>query len=270
MRIALLVGQPDPDRVIAGGAFAIACELVVAQIGLLIAFEVHVHRIQRYHGGQQRGIGLGQIALGDHRAPGAAIDRRPHLGELQIQPRAGDRGFGGIHAGVALRGGGLARFEFLARDRLGFEQRLGADVLGLRQARFAARARQVGLGAIEFGAVTTLVDHEQQVAFLDLLAFAISDAFDITADARTQLDRFHRADAAGEIVPLANRLGQHRGDADFGRGRRRFAGRCLAAARGDGRCDQCAQRERSDRVTGARTDLEFIGSVHRGEVPGYV
>src|SRR3546814_4723591 len=58
VREAGLVGQADAHRVARTRALALAGELGVAQVGLLVAFEVHVHRVLRDQRGQQRLVGL--------------------------------------------------------------------------------------------------------------------------------------------------------------------------------------------------------------------
>src|SRR3546814_18659132 len=50
-----------------------------------------------------------EVALGDHGAADAAVDRRMDPGELQVEPGRRDRGLGSADAGVALRTGGPDR-----------------------------------------------------------------------------------------------------------------------------------------------------------------
>src|SRR5690606_24639114 len=232
VRETVLVGQADANRIARAGALALARQFGVAQVGLFVALEVHVHRVLRDQRGQQGRVGLGEVAFGDHGAADAAVDRRADLGELQVQPGRGYRGLGRAHAGVALRAGGLAGLELLARDRLGLDQRLRARVLRLREFGFGAGALQLRAGLVERCLVGTRVDHEQQVALLHFLAFLEGHALYVAAHARAQLDAFHRGDAAVEAVPLVHGLAQHGGDADLGRWRHAFAGGGLAAAAG--------------------------------------
>jgi hypothetical protein len=127
-------------------------------------------------------------------------------------------------------------------------------------------AFEFGLGLGQLGLIAALVDHEQQVALVHFLAFLEGDTFDITADARTQVDGFDRADAAGELVPLAHRLVQHLGDADFRR-RRGGIGLGLAGATGHDEHDQQPRGQREEGNPGSGSDLCFRGS-HGTRVPG--
>ena len=191
----------------------------------------------------QTNQGLGSLA-GLAGATGAAGDGRTHFGELQVQARGGDCGFGGAHAGVALRRCGLADLELFARDRLRIDQRLRALVLHRGELLFGLRAFEVGERLVERGAIRARVDHEQQVALLDVLAFVVRHALHVTAHARAQFDRFDRGDAAGELIPLRDVLDQHVGDADFGR--RRRGGRGRTRARGQRDRQQGGKRERAE------------------------
>ena len=88
--------------------------------------EVDVHGVERDQRRQQRRVGLRQVADRHQGAAGAAVDRRTHLGELEVEPRAVDRGLGGAHRALPWRGRRLAGVELLARDRLRVDQRLRA------------------------------------------------------------------------------------------------------------------------------------------------
>ena len=164
----------------------------------------------------------------------SARPARPEIGartwvNSRLSLASADGGLGRVHDGVALRDGRLAGVGLVAGDGVAGEQGLRARVLDLRQLGRAARAFQFGQRAVELVAVAAFVDHEQQVALVDLLAFLVGDALDIAADAGAQLDRFHRGDAAGELVPLAHRPGHHLGHADFRRRWRGLAGSLGAA-----------------------------------------
>ena len=154
----------------------------------------------------------------------------------------------------------MARVRFLARNRARRDQGLRALVLRTCELRLAARAREIGLRACERRLVGPLVDHEQQVALGDVLAFGVGDALDVAAHARAQFDGLDRAEAAGEFVPALHVAHDHVGDADFGR-RHRLPGRGLAAAtRDDRERQQC--RQQSHRQDGADSWM-----IHR-ELPG--
>ncbi len=243
MRETGFVGEADAHRSVRAIPFAVARERAIPQRTLFVDREIHVHRIERNHGGQQGRVGLGKIADRDQCAAGLAVDRRAHLGELEVELRGRDGRLGRVHRGRSLRGRGDARVEFLARDRLRGGEGLRTLDLGPREACLAARALEFGLGAIEFGLVAALVDHEQQVAFRDFLAFLVRDAFDVAGDARTQFDRLDCGDPAGETVPQADIARNDLGHVDRGRGRRGLAGRGAAAAATEAEHDQ---RDRGD------------------------
>ena len=111
------------------------------EVGLLVAVEVEVDRVERDDRRQQRRgrrPGLHQVALGDLGAADATGDRRAHLRPLEVEPGGLHRRLGGPHRGRALGLGAGAAVELLARDRLHAHQLLGA-----RPLRFAARSAAV-------------------------------------------------------------------------------------------------------------------------------
>ncbi len=247
MRKALFVGQTDTHRILRLIALAPAGECVVTKIGLLVAVEIHVHRVERDECGQQRGVGLREVASGDQRTSGATGNRRAYFGELQVQLRIGDSGLGTANRRVALRAGSMARLEFLAGDDLRVDQGLRTGVLRLRQRGFAAGAFERSLSLRQLGHVATLIDDEQQVAFFHFLAFLKCNAIDIAGDAWTQVHRFHGTDTAGEVIPLAHVARDHLSDADFRCGWP-GGGRCrTAAASRHSHGDQDARRQGEDR-----------------------
>jgi hypothetical protein len=62
VRVAVLVGEADAHGVPRRLALALARELGVAQVGLLVAFEIDVDRVERDQRGEQRRVGLREIA----------------------------------------------------------------------------------------------------------------------------------------------------------------------------------------------------------------
>ena len=78
VREAFLVGEPDEHgvaRVARAGAAAVARELLVAEVGALIARERHVDGIHGHDGRQQRLVRRDEVARLHERFAGAALDR---------------------------------------------------------------------------------------------------------------------------------------------------------------------------------------------------
>ncbi len=76
---------------------------------------------------------------------------------------------------------------------------------------------QLGFEALDLGLERARVDLEQQVAFLHQCAFMEGHAVDVARHPRAQLHRLRGLQAAGEFVPLVQRLFDDFGDADLGR-----------------------------------------------------
>src|SRR6185312_3847573 len=92
----------------AAGLFRVGAQMVELEPGVLVDVEVDVDRVHRDHAGQHVAAG-DQVAGGDFRVADAAVDRRAHVGEVQLQPGGGQRGGGRRQFSArALRGGGLA------------------------------------------------------------------------------------------------------------------------------------------------------------------
>jgi hypothetical protein len=106
------------------------------QVGLFAAVEVGVHLGHAGDGGQHRLLAH-QVACGDVGARDAAGDRRAHGGELQVQPRHAQPGFGGLDIGFTGARAARQLVEFLARHGLGVQQLLCAGQLAAGQ--FGAR-----------------------------------------------------------------------------------------------------------------------------------
>src|SRR5690606_5128665 len=106
VREPFLAGQADQHRAaLAAFGTGIAGE---AQVGQLVTFEHHVHRIHRDDAGQHAGLGADQVARRHQGTAGAAGDRRLHLGELQFQRGHVAGGGGGAYGGLGGVGGGAA------------------------------------------------------------------------------------------------------------------------------------------------------------------
>jgi hypothetical protein len=197
---------------------------------VLVGIEIRIHRVLRDQGGQHALVGLGHIAHGEQGAAGTARDGRAHLGEVELQPCGGQLGLGRTHLGRGLGQRCGPRVGLLARDRILGHQLARALVLRLRQPGSGTRAFELGLGAGQGRAIGPLVDHEQQLALLHLLALGEGDALDIARHARAQLHRLHGLDAAVELVPGAYGLQGDLGHLHLGRGRRAVAGMGIARA----------------------------------------
>src|SRR5690242_18697735 len=86
MREAGLVREPDADRVRADRATAwIDALRTVAQIALLVAVEIDVHRILGHQCRQQRLICAGEIARRHESAADTPGDRSTYFGKAEIK-----------------------------------------------------------------------------------------------------------------------------------------------------------------------------------------
>jgi hypothetical protein len=107
------------------------------------------------------------------------------------------------------------------RDDAGLYQRLRALVQHLGEAYRGLRTFELRRRAVVGGLVRARVDHEQQIARLDLVAFFERDAINVAADPRAHLDGFGCRDSPGEFVPLAHGFDHDLSRADLSRRRRR-------------------------------------------------
>ncbi|MNY23961.1 hypothetical protein D3C86_1576490 [compost metagenome] len=119
--------------------------------------------------------------------------------------------------------------------QLGGNRVAGAQALTAPGFVFAAGGVGASLGdqsfeAADLGLERTRVDLEQQVAFLDQCTFSERHVIDLAGDPWTNLYRFRRFKAPGELVPLVDRLLQHLGHADFRRWHRGGSFGSLAAS----------------------------------------
>jgi hypothetical protein len=116
---------------------------------------------------------------------------------------------------------------FALGDRLVAQQAFGAGQFALGQVGLGARRLRRRFGAVGFGLVGTLVDHEQHVALSSLRARLEVDGGDEAGHARTDLDAVDRFQAAREFLGLGDRLLDHDGGRDRRTGLRlrlRFGG----------------------------------------------
>src|SRR6185369_16178677 len=80
--------------------------------------------------------------------------------------------------------------------------------------------RHLRLVLIKLGLEEVLLDREEKVALLDLLAFPEMHLFEEAFDTRQNVDLGYRLDAADELIPLGDRALLQRHDADSRRRRR--------------------------------------------------
>ena len=196
--------RDDDAAVAAGHLLAAAGEALVAQIRGLVEGELEADRIDRHDGGEQRraaGSAAGDEIAGRHAAVAdAAGDRRAQLGELQIELGLAHRGLVGRdrRRGAALRLRAL--IEGLLGDGAVAHELLGALEVGFGEGEIGLGLREIGARLVERVLERPLVDGEQQIALLDHLAVAEMHLVEIAGDARANLDRVHRDEAADIFV----------------------------------------------------------------------
>ncbi len=103
---------------------------------------------------------------------------------------------------------GLALIEYVGRDRLRGDERLRALEILSGEHELRLRLRKLTLGLLDGGFIGAGIDHEEQIALLDVVAIAEGYALDIAVDAGTNLDGVHSFETPGKIVP-ADDFGDH-------------------------------------------------------------
>ena len=189
VREALLADQADAHRQLAATfvrTLAVAAHLRVAQEGAFIGIEVHEHLVQRHQRGQHAGAVAGgdQVAGGNHRAPGAAVDRGTHACPVHVELGGVHGGLCGQHFGIGLVGRGAALFPGFGGDGLLLGQLARTRRFAAGQAGLGAGTHQRGIGAGKLGAVAAVVDAEEHIALLHFGAFGVIDLVDIAGHAR--------------------------------------------------------------------------------------
>src|SRR5262249_54243681 len=120
----------DDARFATGHVLAVAGEALVTQIGRLVEGELAANSIERYDGGEQRGIATSaasdQVAVGDAAVTDTAGDRRAQLGEFEIELRLFHHGLVGVHGGLRIAIGLRALIIDLLTDGAVAQQLLGA------------------------------------------------------------------------------------------------------------------------------------------------
>src|SRR4029077_16982045 len=94
------------------------------------------------------------------------------------------------------------RLRFLLRHRLALYQERDARQVLLREVDARVRLLEITLGAVELRLVGARIDLEQEVALLDQRALAEWHQFEVATDARAHLDRVHRLESRGVLVPV--------------------------------------------------------------------
>lgn len=178
-----------------------------AQHDFLVGIEARIDRIDRDQRGQdrRRGACRDEIADRDLDPADPAIDRRPHLGVVEIEFGRLQRGLGGLDVGDCLAVGVVALVEIA----------LGHDVVAdqLRAALDFARGEhdaglgglELRLGAIDLGGVGRRVDLEQDVAGLHQRALGEVGRKDRTRHPRPELDTVDGFEPAGEVIEQCGR-----------------------------------------------------------------
>ena len=100
---------------------------------------------------------------------------------------------------------------------MGIDQFIGTVCLALRQTGLRFGSCQRCLRLFQRGAIGSVIDREQYLAFFDLLTVGVIHFINVAGDARAELYAFHRFDPAIKAIPLANGFDDHISGADGGR-----------------------------------------------------
>ena len=117
------------------------------KVGRLIHVKVNVNRFLRDQRSEHAGgvARSDQIAAGDQRPAGAAIDRRGDFGEIQVELRDINRRLCGANIGLRLRGGRTTLLPLFTGDNVGIDQLISTVSLTLRKAGLGFGSCQVRL-----------------------------------------------------------------------------------------------------------------------------
>ena len=126
MGVALFANKANLHRerqVIARRALPAAGEILIVKVGRLVHVKVDVNSLLRYQRGQYAGAVAGgdQVTAGDQRAAGAAIDRRGHFGEVEVELRGINRRLCRANIGLRLGSGGTALLPLFAGNQVGID-----------------------------------------------------------------------------------------------------------------------------------------------------
>ena len=206
--------------------------------------EGDVDRVHADDGGQGTAARAHEIADGVVGEADLAADRRHDVGVAEIDLRLAQRRLALLHVGGGIVLLGLALVDRRLRDVLAPHQRIGALVLDLGVGERGLGRGEIGLRLIGLGLELRLLDGEQQVARLDVLALREIALLEEALDASAQLDLVDRDHAADELEALLHGLARHLDHPD-GRGRRCRLCRFLGLVTGSDR--------RSHRRDGGKT-----------------
>ena len=156
----------------------------------------------RHDGGEQRRVGLDEIADRDEAPVDAARQRRLDLGEFDIEAGSLKRGGCSLKARLGSKIFAPAVVQNRGRQVAAVGEFLGALQLQLAKIEQARRDIYPRLCSIVSGLIGALVDGEEQVALLHQRAVGEMDLFEIAADARPDRDLVDRLEAADELVVL--------------------------------------------------------------------
>ena len=179
---------------------------------------------------------------------------RPSIGEVtrvnsEIELRGAQRRLDRGHRRRRLLGGRGPAFALLGGHGVLAGQPLGPLQLGGSALHRRAGPRQVGGEAIDLRLEGPRVDLEEHLAAADNRALLERHGGDEAGNARPDVDRVHRLEAAGHFIPLGDVAGHDLGHGDLGgRWLALLCGRAGAAAepaggesRGDEKRGQAAQ-----------------------------
>ena len=192
------VGQLHLDRHALGIVAARRAFLAHRQELALRHREGHVHRVLADDGGQRAALRPDEVADREVAAADPAGDRRLDVGVAEIELGRGQVRLLPAQVGLGLAGaaGGLVQPR-LGRRLLLDQLRLAPPLdLGEVQRRLGAGDR--GVDVLDLGLVGRLLDHEQQVARLDVLALGEQPLLEEALDPGAQVDLVHGLDPAGE------------------------------------------------------------------------
>ena len=156
-----------------------------------------------------------QVAGGDFSAANPAVDGRGDAGETQVEAGIVQFSLGTRDRGLGFLGGAGAGIGQLGGNRVALAQTLAATGFALGSGLVGAGLLQLGFEAFDLGLERPRIDLEQQIAFLHQTAFVERHPVDKTGHPRANIHRLGRFQAAGELVPLVDRLFDHFGDADL-------------------------------------------------------
>ena len=187
----------------------------IGEIEALIDVEIEIDRVERDDRRQQRRVRLHEVADRDQPAVDAARQRRPDLGEFEVE--AGSRAAPPARPDAAAWAARIFAPAVVERgdgEVAGLGELLGALELRLGEFEQARRDVDLRLRRVVGRLVGPLVDGEQQIALLDDRAVLEMDLVEIAADARADGDLVDRLEAPDELVVLDDFAHDRLGDGD--------------------------------------------------------